>query len=326
MRRRALLLAALPPLLAGAGCATAPMGQALLAARPADLPPAAQAAGVPFFPQDDTLCGPAVLASLLAAAGRPVPMDTLVPQVYLPGRAGTLQAEMLAGVRRQGLLALPLAPRLADALAEVAAGRPVAVLLNLSLPVWPRWHYAVLTGYDLPAGRVRLHSGLMADAEWPLATFEHTWARSGAWSFVALPPGQLPTRADEAAVTAALLALDPVAAPQDSAPAWGAAARRWPDAPLLALGEANAWLAAGEVERAVAGYAQAAARFDSAVAWNNLAQARLRQGDRAGARAAAERARQRVETAEPQWRAAVQRTLQAIGPPDVAPAGRKTPP
>ena len=127
-------------------------------------------------------------------------------------------------------------------------------------------------------------------------------------------------------MTAALLALDPVAAPQDSALAWGAAARRWPDAPLLALGEANAWLAAGEVERAVAGYAQAAARFDSAVAWNNLAQARLRQGDRAGARAAAERARQRVETAEPQWRAAVQRTLQAIGPPDVAPAGRKTPP
>ena len=80
----------------------------------------------------------AVLASLLAAAGRAEPMEALVPQVYLPGRAGSLQAEMLAAARRHGLLTVELAPDLNSVLRELAAGWPVAVLLNLALPFWPR--------------------------------------------------------------------------------------------------------------------------------------------------------------------------------------------
>lgn len=307
--RRLAGLALLPLAAAGAGCATPAVVSALQRTPPPGLPPQAHLADTPFFAQDDDLCGPAVLATLLAAAGRPVDLATLVAQVYLPGRQGTLQAEMLAGARRHGTLAVELTPTLPALLQEVAAGRPVAVLLNLALPVWPRWHYAVLLGYDLARGSARLHSGTRPDDEWPLATLEHTWARSGHWAFVALPPGQLPASAEPLAVTRALLALDRSAAPLDAAPSWAAAAQRWPDQLTLAVGEGNAWLAAGRLDAAAQAFGRAATRFDSAAAWNNLAQVRQRQGDRAAALAAARRAVARAEAADPRWLDAARRTL-----------------
>ena len=57
--------------------------------------------------------------------------DSLTDEVDIPGRKGSLQVEMLAGARRNGLLAYVLAPELKDVLAEVAAGNPVVVLQNL---------------------------------------------------------------------------------------------------------------------------------------------------------------------------------------------------
>ena len=81
------------------------------------------------------------------------------------------QLEMLAAGRRQGLLAYPLAPRLEAVLREVAAGHPVIVFQNLSLPIYPVWHYAVVIG------------------------FERTWARGQHWSMVLLLPSQLPVTA-----------------------------------------------------------------------------------------------------------------------------------
>ena len=292
------------------GCAAPPVVTALRSAPPPDLPPRAELRHLPFFAQADTLCGPAVLASLLAAAGRPQTLQSLVAEVYPPGRAGKPQAEMPAGARRHGLLAVELEPALAAALREVAAGWPVAVLLNLALPIWPRWHYAVLVGYDLPAGRVWLHSGTQARSPWSLETFEYTWARSGHWAFVALAPGMLPASADEEALTRALLAGDGVAAPTDAADAWSAAAQRWPGRLLLWLGAGNAWLAAGRPRDATVAFEQATRRFDSAVAWNNLAQSRLQLGNREGAESAARKAVARAEASEPDWLDTARRTLQ----------------
>jgi hypothetical protein len=97
-------------------------------------------------------------------------------------------------------------------LRTLAAGQPVLVLLNLSLPIWPRWHYAVVVGYDLDQGEVHLHSGTQGDARWPLQTFEHTWARSGHWAMVASRPEQIPSVADASAVQEGLLGLERPAA------------------------------------------------------------------------------------------------------------------
>jgi hypothetical protein len=68
------------------------------------LPERVELTEVPFFPQTEYQCGPAALATVLAASGAKVTPDELVPQVYLPERKGSLQVEMLAAARRHGLV------------------------------------------------------------------------------------------------------------------------------------------------------------------------------------------------------------------------------
>jgi tetratricopeptide (TPR) repeat protein len=317
-RRVVLALAALPalgtgPLLGGCAILVAPQSAALRRAPPADLPRRAEVAGVPFHPQTRFHCGPAALATVLGHLGRRVAPDALADEVYLPAREGSLQVEVLAAARRHGAPAVPIPPRLDALLRELAAGRPVLLLQNLGLEVAPRWHYAVAVGYDLDADEIVLRSGEVERERIALPTFELTWQRGGHWAFVAVNPGDLPVGAEAGAAVESALAFERVAPPASALPHWRAVAARWPGNLVAALGWGNALMATGDALQATRVFEAAAARHDSAAAWNNLAHARLAQGDRAGARSAAQRALARAQAAEPRFEAAVRATLQQLG-------------
>lgn len=272
-----------------AGCA-APQVSAIIERPPAGLPAAAEIAAVPFFPQEDYQCGPASLAAVLGHAGRDATPESLVPQVYLPGRKGSLQPEILAGTRRHGLVAYEIAPHLEALLREVAAGTPVLVLQNLALPWIPQWHYAVAIGYDLQERSLLLHSGVTRRLSMSLDTFEHTWARSGHWAMVALPPDRLPASAAELPYLSAVAALERVV-PEAARRGYETALARWPDSITAELGLGNASYAMRDLAGATAAYRRATVRQPaSADAWNNLAQGLMELGSRDEALAAARRA------------------------------------
>lgn len=257
---------------------------------PATWPDQVLLATVPFHAQDDHLCGPASLAMVAQAAGRDVTPAQLTPQVYLPGRQGALQVEMLAATRRMGLVPYGLAPELRAVLAEVAAGEPVLVLLNLGLSFSPLWHYAVVIGYDRTTQDLILHSGTTARQRMPVSTFEQTWARGDRWAVRVTSPAGLPRDADPlrwARAVAALERVDPPAAYT----AWSAALQRWPDDRAALLGLGNAAYAMGQPERAAQAF-EVAVRVhpDFADAWHNLAQVRLELNLLPAAQQAADRA------------------------------------
>ncbi len=292
-------------LLSACASLTAKQTRALLAHPPSDLPARVEWAQVPFFPQDINQCGPAALATALGAVGVPIAPEVLGTAVFVPAREGSLQIEMLAAPRRHGHIATRIRPDLISLLREVAAGQAPVVLLNLGLSIQPLWHYAVVVGYDLPAGQILLRSGTVKREVMPLSTFEHTWARSSQWAFVVLPPDRLPAQADEAAVTEARVAFERVAPAPLAAQAYRTALQRWPDSLLLGLGLGNALYAAGALADAEAAYAQVAQRHDSAPAWHNLARVRLDRRDLSGARTAADAAVRRAQQ-EPSWRDAAE--------------------
>ncbi|HET9734464.1 MAG TPA: PA2778 family cysteine peptidase [Burkholderiales bacterium] len=272
-----------------AGCASTQVG-GLLGQRPGGLPAAAELAGAPFFAQEDYQCGPAALAMALSHAGRAATPEALVPQVYLPARKGSLQAEMLATARRYRLVAYPLAPKLEDLLREIAAGNPVVVLQNLALDWAPQWHYAVAVGYDLDAREIVLRSGVTHRLAMSLDTFERTWARSGHWAMLALPPERLPATANEPAYLAAAAALERVA-PAAARRAYETALERWPRSAAARIGLGNASYAMRDLAGAAAAYLRATQEHpEAADAWNNLAQALHELGSRDAALTAARRA------------------------------------
>jgi len=258
------------------GCA-AKQTQALLE-KPENLSLSAQAKAVPFFAQSENQCGPASLAMMLNWAGVAVTPEQLTPKLFIPNKKGSLQIEMMAVPRQYGMLAYPLAPELADILHEVSAGHPVLVFQNLALNIYPQWHYAVVVSYDLQSETITLHSGQEAKHTILLSTFEHTWARAGSWSMLVLPPGSLPTKAEEKSLMQAIAMLEQAKQPEAAILAYEAALLRWPKSLVAQMGLGNSHYALHHINEAGQAYAQATKTHpDSAAAFNNLAQVYLEQ-------------------------------------------------
>jgi tetratricopeptide (TPR) repeat protein len=303
--RRALLFCA--ALLLG-GCAV--QTEALRRTLPPGLAPRVELATTPFFAQTDYHCGPAALATVLASAGRPVSPELLGEQIFLPARTGTLQLEMIAGARRQGVVATRLPGTLEALLRELQAGQPVVVLLNLGLSWYPQWHYAVAIGYDLPQGELLLRSGTTERAVLAMNTFEHTWVRAGSWAFVALPPDRWPATAEEPAVVEAAVGFERAAPPAQAVTAYRSALQRWSGSLSLQMGLGNVLYATGDKAGAAQAFEAAAARHpDSAPAWMNLASTRAELGQHDAALAAA---RQAASVADATWAAQARALLERL--------------
>lgn len=271
------------------GCAT-PQVRGLQEHWPDTLPATATIAHVPFHPQEDYQCGPAALAMAAGAAGMPLVPESLVDQVYLPARQGSLQLEMLAAARRYGMLSYRIRPGIDALLQEVAAGNPVIVLQNLSFSFAPVWHYAVVIGFDRNRNQLMLHSGRTQNMEMSLFTFERTWARADHWAMLVLPPARLPATADADSFAAAAAALERNA-PAAAQAAYAAGLGRWPDHANLLLGNGNAAYVLGQKKAAVQAYRRLTALHPShADGWNNLAQALHDEGKPREAAAAVARA------------------------------------
>ena len=227
---------------------------------------------VPFFPQEKYYCGPAATAMVLAWSGLPVTQEIMAKQVYTPGREGTLQPDVIAAMRRNGRLAIPV-DNLRDLLGEIAAGRPVLVFQNLGLEMYPRWHFAVAIGYDLDAGELIMHTGPWDNRPVALRTFEHTWRRGGYWALVVLKPGEMPVAAGELEVVRAAAGLERVSRHADAAIAYEAILKRWPRNFAAWMGLGNARYAMKDLAGAEQAWrgAIAADPPNAAPAWNNLA-------------------------------------------------------
>jgi len=311
LRRLLLPLAfALPGAGLFSGCALIiPQSEEIRQNRPADLPATAELTEVPFFPQKEYECGPAALATSLVYFGAPVTPDDLVSQVYLPERKGSLQVEMIASARRNGMVAYLLAPRFVDMLREVAAGFPVVVLMDFG--VWPVsiWHYAVVVGFDMQTSDVILRSGEKKRLLMPYGVLEYIWKESNYWAIVTAPPGKIPVTATEPQYLKAVIALENTGKKPAARDAYAAMLLRWPESLGAGIGLANVEYALGDLKGAESVLRRVVEKHpDQAVAYNNLAQTIFEQGRDAEALPLAERA---VELGGPHA-AAARETLEAI--------------
>lgn len=240
-------------------------------AESASLPERVELTHVPFFPQAEYQCGPAALATLLVARGVPTAPAELVERVYLPGRQGSLQVEMVAAARTHGLLVYPLEPELSDVLTEVAAGNPVLVLQNLAFDRWPQWHFAVVVGYDLGQQRLILRSGTSERKMESFRLFERYWAKSSRWAVVVVKPDQLPQTAALVPWLQAASDLEQSGQGEMARLAYRSASQRWSSGlPWFALG--NSLYATGDRVGAEQALRKSVAQEPTlSAAWINLA-------------------------------------------------------
>lgn len=240
----------------------------------AGLPAQVELTTTPFFPQADDQCGPAALATVLGAAGATATPEALRHEIYLPGRQGSLQPEIMGALRSRDLLPYVIAPDAGALLAEVAQGRPVLVLQRQGIGPWPAWHYAVVIGYDAGPETLVLRSGKDRRASLSLRKFLLTWDRAEHWGVVAVRPGELPARPDFSRYMQAAASIEAVGVSKEAAhKAYAAATRAWPLEPLPWLGLGNVAAAAGDWGAAQQDYRRALTLDpQNTAARNNLAE------------------------------------------------------
>ena len=275
-----------------AGCESrGPILADALDQRDADAAPSVDLVDVPYFAQEDYQCGPAALAMVLRYSGLAATPGELAPRVYLPGRQGSLQIEMVAAARRYDRIAYVIRPTLPALLAELQANRPVLVLQNLGLSVLPVWHFAVVVGYSKTEDDLLLRSGRNARQAMSAYNFVRTWAGSGKWALVILRPGELPAGDDPNGYLRAVADKETVSGPAGLVEAYGAAVARWPKNSVARFGYGNALQASGQLRRAVEQYKMLLALDPGQVAaLNNLADALNLEGCREEALATIDRA------------------------------------
>jgi tetratricopeptide (TPR) repeat protein len=257
------------------GCASIPPSVS-------ELPDAAQTvelAATPFYAQERYQCGPAALTTVLVASGAEVTLDDIVNKVYLPGRQGSLQFELLAAARTEGRLPYPVDGTLSSIWQELEGGRPVLVLQNLGVAAIPRWHYAVVVGIDAERGQVILRSGTDERRITPTGTFLHTWRRGGYWGMIVLEPGEMPAAVDRSRYFETVTALEEAGRAEEAATAWQAALRQWPGDSIALFGLANAYLSLQDYAAAETAYRDLLERNRTLLAArNNLALTLAGQG------------------------------------------------
>ncbi len=246
---------------------------------------------VPYYSQTRYFCGPATVATVMAHLGQTRPLEEIGEKVYLPGRRGSLQTDVVSALRRYGYLVYRLEPRLTHLIQEINAGRPIIVLQNLSLQMAPRWHYAVVIGYDLDREKLILRSGKRQRLLTPFNVFTRTWKRSDYWAIVVLKPGDLPVDAEPLAYFEAVSGLEQTQQWQAAHTAYLPAIHRWPDHHIPHTGIATALYHLNRLPEAERHY-QHALRLkpDAADIHNNLASLLLKQKKGRAARTHAQKA------------------------------------
>lgn len=262
-------------LVMAAGCAPIPPSVSELPATGGSI----ELDDTPFYPQERYQCGPAALTTVLVQSGATVSLDEIVDKVYLPGRQGSLQFELLAAARTEGRLPYQVDGTLDAIWRELEAGRPVLVLQNLGVAAIPSWHYAVVIGIDAGRGEIVLRSGTDRRRVTRIRTFLHTWRRGNYWGIVVLAPGQLPAAPDRSRYFKAVAALEQAGRTEEAAVAWQTALRQWPGDTVALFGLANAYLAQAEYAAAETAYRDLLEHDGKLnAARNNLALALAEQG------------------------------------------------
>jgi ABC-type bacteriocin/lantibiotic exporter with double-glycine peptidase domain len=135
--------------------------------------------GVPFYPQDEYMCGPAALASVIGYYGRAGGMEDVAKEVYSEKLKGTLPMDLLIYAREKGFEVKYYKGSVSNIKESLTRREPLILFLNLGYGFYPVGHYIVAVGMDEKAGVVFAHSGTEKEQAFTMKELEKSWSKTG---------------------------------------------------------------------------------------------------------------------------------------------------
>jgi hypothetical protein len=202
---------------------------------------------VPFVAPRSDLCGATSIEMVSSYWQSITPYTPRLSQkeldarTLIPTKGGTLQIELMATARANGLLAYTIAPTFDALIYELEKQHPVIVLLNRSYSWYPLWHYAPVTGYNKKDQTVLMHFSNQPNEAMNIATFKRLWERSGNWGVVLIPPKYIPASASSEAFLRSAYDLEKTGMRDNAIIAYKSALQRWPKDIDILFALANAY-------------------------------------------------------------------------------------
>jgi predicted double-glycine peptidase len=163
-------------------------------------------AGVPFYPDDTNLCGPASLAALLTYSGYPTTVEEAAKGAQRWNLRGTISSELLIYARSRGAKASFFSSSPEELVDYIKRKIPLLVEVDNGIGPVIKAHFMVVVGFT-PDGVVA-NNGLVQQEIIPWSEFLTSWYRLGYFAMVvdkleseSLPEensaGQAPTKKEE---------------------------------------------------------------------------------------------------------------------------------
>lgn len=137
--------------------------------------------GVPFFPQDTDMCGPAALASVIGYWGNQsasASMEGVAEKVYHERLKGTLPIDMLIYAKELGYEASYYRGTLDDIKKKVTEKTPLIIFIDKGYKFYPRGHYIVVTGYNEKMRVVTAHSATNKNEPFSYERLLNAWSKT----------------------------------------------------------------------------------------------------------------------------------------------------
>ena len=242
-------------------------------------PDAHTISNVPFIDQEYFYCGPSALAMVMNHAGYITTAGELAYKMYTPGKFGTFRSDIHSAVRRQGMLGIPVRS-LDHLLHEVSRGTPILIFQNQGFDSWPKWHYAVVVGYDLSGPDIILHTGEKNFHKTDLRMFERSWSKGGHWALAVLPPNKLTETSNDHTLVTVINELEKSGKTAEAELAYKTMLEKFPKSLPGLIGLSNLLFSQGRFTETVRYLEYATTLYPtSAMAWHNLAIAQGAEGN-----------------------------------------------
>lgn len=145
--------------------------------------------GVPFFPQNEYMCGPAALASVIGYWGGKAGMKDVAKEVYEEKLKGTLPLDLFLYAKEKGFDAVYYKGSLADLKEKIDGGTPLILFLNLGYETYPVGHYIVVVGYSERSMAVMAHSATTEEEVFTYDDLLESWSKTGFSTLLVRPRG-----------------------------------------------------------------------------------------------------------------------------------------
>ncbi|MBC7538003.1 MAG: PA2778 family cysteine peptidase [Bacteriovorax sp.] len=251
---------------------------------------------IPFIAQTDYHCGPAALAMVSNSLGVETTSEELSSMLYTPQAKGTFQNDLMAATRRLGFIAVPVKD-IKQIFDEINNGNPILIFQNLGLSWIPKWHYALVVGYDLNQNEMILHSGETKNYRIKISTFESTWKRVDNWGLIIVRPGSIPKTASEIDMIKASARLETTGHMNNAKISYEKILEKWPESLGSQIGLGNIYYQLNDYEKSSFHLKQATDSHPNASgAWYNYAIVLMTMKKKEEAHFAAKKA---LETTDP---------------------------